>query len=115
MGRTAVTTDVFSAISEPRRREILERLARVRSQSVGELVEALGMAQPAVSKHLGVLRAVGVVSVRPAGKNRLYSLNPETLKPVQAWCRQFERLWSEQLTRIKTRAERLSAERTRRN
>jgi DNA-binding transcriptional ArsR family regulator len=106
MPRAATTTDVFNAIAEPRRREIIGLLAGRGSRSVGDLVAALGVAQPAVSKHLGVLRSVGVVSVEKAGKSRLYSLNPAELKPVHDWTQQFERFWSHQLDRIKERAER---------
>src|SRR4051812_6888576 len=101
MSRAATTSDVFNAIAEPRRRELIKLLASGRAQSVGELVEAMGLAQPAVSKHLGVLRAVGVVTVQRVGKSRLYTLEPEELKPVHDWVRPFERFWSHQLDRIK--------------
>jgi len=115
MSRAATTSDVFNAIAEPRRREIIGLLATGRAQSVGELVEAMDLAQPAVSKHLGVLRAVGVVSVEKAGKSRLYTLNPSELKPVHDWVKPFERFWSHQLDRIKERAERQAAERSKKN
>jgi DNA-binding transcriptional ArsR family regulator len=115
MSRAATTSDVFNAIAEPRRREIIEILAGGGSRSVGELVAELQIAQPAVSKHLGVLRAVGIVSVQRAGKSRLYSLNPQELKPVHDWVRPFERFWSQQLDRIKERAERKAAERAKKN
>lgn len=115
MSRAATTSDVFNAIAEPRRREIIGLLARHEARSVGELVEATGLAQPAVSKHLAVLRAVGVVSVRKEGKSRLYSLNPSELKPVNDWVKPFERFWSHQLDRIKERAERKSAARAQKN
>jgi DNA-binding transcriptional ArsR family regulator len=115
MSRAATTSDVFNAIAEPRRREIIGLLARHEARSVGELVEATGLAQPAVSKHLAVLRAVGVVSVRKDGKSRRYSLNPSELKPVNDWVKQFERFWSQQLDRIKERAERQAAARAARN
>ena len=115
MSRAPTTSDVFNAIAEPRRREIVTLLAGGGSRSVGELVTALDLAQPAVSKHLAVLRAVGVVSVRKEGKSRLYALNPAELKPVYEWTKQFERLWGAQLDRIRERAERKARERTQRN
>jgi DNA-binding transcriptional ArsR family regulator len=109
MARASTTSDVFNAIAEPRRREIIGLLANGGSRSVGDLVEAMGVAQPAVSKHLGVLRSVGLVSVQKVGKSRLYSLNPAELKTVHDWAQQFERFWSNQLDRIKERAERKAA------
>ena len=115
MSRAATTSDVFNAIAEPRRREIVALLARGGPKSVGELVAALGAAQPAVSKHLAVLRAVGVVTVEKQGKNRLYALSPAELKPVHDWVAAFEQLWTNQLDRIKERAERKAKERSQRN
>ncbi|MCI0350113.1 MAG: metalloregulator ArsR/SmtB family transcription factor [Acidobacteriales bacterium] len=115
MSRAATTSDVFNAIAEPRRREIIGLLADGSARPVSELVEAMGLAQPAVSKHLGVLRAVGVVSVQKLGKSRLYALNPSELKPVHDWVKPFERFWSHQLDRIKARAERQAAERSKKN
>jgi DNA-binding transcriptional ArsR family regulator len=115
MSRAPTTSDVFNAIAEPRRRELVELLAGGAVRSVGELVEAMGLAQPAVSKHLGVLRAVRVVSVQKVGKSRLYALNPAELKPVHDWVKPFERFWSHQLDRIKERAERKAAERASKN
>ncbi len=106
MPRAATTTDVFNAIAEPRRREIIGVLAEGGEFAVGTLVETLGMAQPSVSKHLGVLREVGIVSVTRRGRQRLYELNPKELKPVHDWIKSYERFWSHQLTRIKERAER---------
>lgn len=111
MSRAPTTSDVFNAIAEPRRREIIALLSNGAKRSVNEIVEALELAQPAVSKHLGVLRAVGVVAVDRVGKNRLYRLNPSELKPVFDWVKPFERFWSHQLDRIKERAERLAAAR----
>lgn len=110
MSRAATTSDVFNAIAEPRRREIIKLLATGESRSVNELVAALGIAQSAVSKHLGVLRAVGVVSVQKQGQCRLYALNPSQLKPVHDWISQFDRFWSHQLNRIQERAERKAAQ-----
>jgi DNA-binding transcriptional ArsR family regulator len=105
MARAATTTDVFNAIAEPRRRQIIEILARRGALAVGTLVVAVGLPQPAVSKHLGVLREVGLVSVDKSGRQRVYRLNPEELKSVYDWAKSFERFWSHQLDRIKLRAE----------
>jgi DNA-binding transcriptional ArsR family regulator len=105
MARAATTTDVFNAIAEPRRRQIIELLARRGALAVGALVVALGLPQPAVSKHLGVLREVGVVSVDKSGRQRVYSLNARELKSVYDWAKKFEHFWSHQLERIKQRAE----------
>lgn len=115
MSRAATTSDVFNAIAEPRRREIVSLLSDGKAQTVNELVAAMRLAQPAVSKHLGVLREVGIVSVQKVGKSRLYSLNPVELKIVHDWVKPFERFWSQQLDRIKERAERIAAERARKN
>lgn len=111
MPRAATTTDVFNAIAEPRRREIIGVLAGGRAHAVGELVRKLRMPQPAVSKHLGVLRKVGVVSASRHGQRRLYRLNAGELKPVHDWAKTFERYWTHQLDRIKDRAERKVMER----
>src|ERR1700722_18725419 len=110
MPRAATTTDVFNAIAEPRRREIVELLARRGPLAVGTLVVALGLPQPAVSKHLGVLRKVGVVAAIKQGQQRVYSLEAEQLKTVHDWVKAFEGLWSHQLDRIKERAERRARE-----
>ncbi|MDB5343802.1 MAG: sdpR 3 [Schlesneria sp.] len=115
MSRAATTSDVFNAIAEPRRREIIGLLAGGQARSVNDLVEAMGLAQPAVSKHLGVLREVGVVSVQQDGQRRLYSLNASELKAVHDWASQFERFWSAQVDRIKERAERKAAEVAKKN
>lgn len=101
----ATKSDLFSAIAEPRRREIIELLARDGELAVGALVLALGIPQPAVSKHLAILREVNIVAVTRRGRTRLYRLNPEELKPVHAWIHAFERLWTHQLTSIKALAE----------
>ena len=105
MPRAATTTDVFNAIAEPRRRQLIEVLARRGALAVGTLVVAVGLPQPAVSKHLGVLRKVGVVSVDKSGRQRVYRLNAQELKSVYDWARSFEHFWSHQLDRIKQRAE----------
>ena len=112
MPRAATTTDVFNAIAEPRRRQIVELLARRGALAVGTLVVALGLPQPAVSKHLGVLRKVGVVAVIKQGKQRVYNLEAEKLKTVHDWVKAFESLWGHQLDRIKERAERRAREKT---
>jgi DNA-binding transcriptional ArsR family regulator len=105
MPRAATTSDVFNAIAEPRRREIVNLLATGIERDVTELVHKLGIAQPAVSKHLGVLRKVGVIIVSKAGQRRLYRLNPQELKPVRDWIQTFERFWTDQLASIKEAAE----------
>ena len=111
MPRAATTTDVFNAIAESRRREIIEALAAGRELAVGELVIKLGMPQPAVSKHLGVLRQVGLVAVLKKGQQRLYRIQPKELKPEYEWAKTFERFWTEHLDDIKAAAERKARER----
>jgi DNA-binding transcriptional ArsR family regulator len=106
MSRASATSDVFSAIAEPRRRQIIDLLARRRSVAVGTIVMTLGLPQPAVSKHLGVLREVGIVSVVKQGQRRLYELNLAQLRPVYDWVKTFEQHWERQLDRIRGRAER---------
>jgi DNA-binding transcriptional ArsR family regulator len=111
MAMAATTTDVFNAIAEPRRREIIGMLSDGREHAVGDVVLRLRMAQPAVSKHLGVLRKVGVVTVSKRGQMRFYRLNAKELKPVHDWVKVYERFWTHQLDRIKIRAEQKMAER----
>ena len=94
MARAATTTDAFNAVAEGRRREILEALAGG-ERSVNELVEAVGIAQPQVSKHLRVLREVGVVDVREDGRQRLYRVNGAALKPIHDWVAGFAQTWNE--------------------
>src|SRR6516225_1693208 len=110
MPRAPTTADVFNAIAEPRRRQIVELLARRGALPVGMLVVAMGLPQPAVSKHLGVLRKVGLVAVIKQGKQRVYHLEAEKLKTVHEWITAFEGLWAHQLDRIKERAERRARE-----
>jgi len=105
MPRAATTSDTFNAIAEPRRRDILDFLT-LRERPVGEIVIALGLAQPSVSKHLRVLRDVGLVDVRRDGRQALYRTNAEGIRPLHEWTRRFERYWRIQLTRVKERAER---------
>jgi DNA-binding transcriptional ArsR family regulator len=111
MARAATTADVFNAIAEPRRRQVIAVLADGREYAVGEVVTRMRMPQPAVSKHLGVLRKVGVVSVIKRGQHRMYRLNAAQLKPVHDWVKTFERYWTHQLGQIKERAERKALER----
>jgi DNA-binding transcriptional ArsR family regulator len=109
MARSPTTSDAFNAVAEPRRRQILDLLARG-ERPVNDVVASLGVTQPQVSKHLRVLREVGLVSVRGSGRRRLYKLNAERLKPIHDWVRTFEPFWERQLDRIKERAERLANE-----
>lgn len=109
MARAATTTDAFNAVAEPRRREILDALA-AGERSVGELAERLGVAQPVVSKHLRVLREVGLVRVRDEGRQRFYRLDAAPLREVFEWVRDFERQWSERFERLDTVLAELKAE-----
>ena len=104
MARAATTSDVFNAVAEPRRRQILSYLAD-RERPVTEIVAATGLDQPSVSKHLGVLREVGLVRVRRCGRQRLYRTNAEAIRPLHEWTATFERYWQHQLLRVKQRAE----------
>jgi DNA-binding transcriptional ArsR family regulator len=127
--RAASNSDVYNAIAEPRRRAIIDLLARSMGENankgrgdirtverpsgghvVGTLVARLRLSQPTVSKHLRVLREVGIVSVRKRGRHRVYHLNARQLKPVHDWVMFFEQFWTNQLDRIKQRAERRAAE-----
>lgn len=115
MARAATTSDAFNAVAEPRRREILNYLA-LQEQAVGDIVAALGLEQPSVSKHLGVLRDVGLVSVRREGRQKLYRTNASAIRPLHEWTSTFERFWKHQLNQVKERAEakmvRMPAERS---
>jgi DNA-binding transcriptional ArsR family regulator len=104
MARAATTTDAFNAVAEPRRREILEYLA-ASERPVEDIVIALKLAQPSVSKHLRVLRDVGLVHVRRNGRHKLYKTNAQALRPLHEWTKTFEKLWTHQLNRIKQLAE----------
>ena len=99
MARAATTTDAFNAVAEPRRRQILDALGDG-ERAVNDLVEALGLAQPQVSKHLRVLREVGAVEVREEGRRRLYRLNGRALKPIHDWVKDYERTWSERFAEL---------------
>lgn len=94
MARAATTADAFNAVAEPRRREILDALAGGECP-VNDLVELLGLTQPQVSKHLKVLRQVGLVDVRGDGRRRIYRVNGESLKPIHDWVKNYERSWTE--------------------
>jgi DNA-binding transcriptional ArsR family regulator len=104
MPRAATTSDAFNAVAEPRRREILNFLAP-QERPVGEIVDSLNLEQPSVSKHLRVLREVGLVNVRRDGRRMLYRTNAEAIRPLYEWTSTFERFWRHQLSRIKERAE----------
>jgi len=101
MARAATTTDAFNAVAEPRRRDLLDALAGG-ERSVNALARELELTQPQVSKHLRVLREVGLVDVRDAGRQRLYRLNAPALKPIHDWVRPFERLWEERYGELDT-------------
>lgn len=99
MARAATTADAFNAVAEPRRREILDLLADG-ERPVNDVVERLALAQPLVSKHLRVLREVGLVDVREAGRQRLYRLNARPLQHIHEWVSRYERLWSERFEQL---------------
>jgi DNA-binding transcriptional ArsR family regulator len=99
MARAATTADAFNAVAEPRRREILDLLA-TGERPVNDLVRLIGVPQPQVSKHLRVLREVGAVAVRDAGRQRLYRLNGRALKPIHDWVSNYERLWSDRFDQL---------------
>ncbi|HKN76047.1 MAG TPA: metalloregulator ArsR/SmtB family transcription factor [Candidatus Acidoferrum sp.] len=104
MARAATTSDAFNAVAEPRRREILNYLA-LQERPVGEIVDALEMEQPSVSKHLRVLRDVGLVHARRDGRQMFYKTNAEAIRPLHEWAETFKRYWQHQLLRVKERAE----------
>ena len=109
MARAATTTDAFNAVAEPRRRQILDVLAGG-ELPVNEVVFRLGLSQPQVSKHLRVLREVGAVDVREDGRQRLYRLNGEALKPIHDWIAQYEQTWSDRFERLDAVLEELKKE-----
>jgi len=104
MARAATTSDAFNAVAEPRRREILNYLA-LQERPVGEIVNALEMEQPSVSKHLRVLKDVGLVRARRDGRQMFYRTNAAAIRPLHEWAGTFARYWQHQLIRIKERAE----------
>ena len=99
MARTPTTTDAFNAVAESSRRDLLDAMGDGEA-TVGELVDRLGLSQPQVSKHLGVLRAVGLVLVRVDGRRRWYRVNGPALKPIHDWVRPFARTWNIRLDRL---------------
>jgi len=109
VARAATTTDAFNAVAEPRRRQILDLLLDG-ERPVNDLVRLLGMSQPQVSKHLRVLREVGVVDVRDDGRQRRYRLNGHALEPIHEWVRRYERTWSERFDELDTVLEELKTE-----
>ncbi|MGA8873511.1 MAG: metalloregulator ArsR/SmtB family transcription factor [Candidatus Acidiferrales bacterium] len=104
MARAATTSDAFNAVAEPRRREILNYLA-LEERPVGDIVARLQLEQPSVSKHLRVLRDVGLVRVRRDGRRMLYRTNADGIRPLHEWAGMFEKLWRHQLQQVKERAE----------
>ncbi len=104
MARAATTSDAFNAVAEPRRREILSYLA-LRERPVGEIVAMLKIDQPSVSKHLSVLRRIGLVRMRCEGRHKFYRTNAEAIRPLHEWAGTFERYWLHQLLNVKKRAE----------
>jgi DNA-binding transcriptional ArsR family regulator len=108
MPRAATHSDVFNAVAEPRRRDILDYLAPD-EHAVGDIADALDMAQPSVSKHLQVLLTVGLVTVRRDGRRTLYRTNADGIRPLHEWSGSFAQYWRRQLTRIKEHAERRSS------
>jgi DNA-binding transcriptional ArsR family regulator len=104
MARAATTSDAFNAIAEPRRRQILTYLAQS-ERPVGDIVAELSLDQPSVSKHLSVLRKVGLVRMRCEGRHKFYRTNAEAIRPLHEWTATFERFWQYQLLGVKKRAE----------
>ena len=104
MARAATTSDAFNAVAEPRRRDILNYLL-MQERSVNEIVDAMKLEQPSVSKHLKVLKGVGLVQGRREGRQMLYKVNAVAIRPLHEWTSMFERMWKHQLLRIKERAE----------
>jgi DNA-binding transcriptional ArsR family regulator len=102
--RASTTSDAFNAVAESRRRDILAFLA-ARERPVSDIVDGLGFEQPSVSKHLRVLREVGLVHVRRDGRQMLYRTNAEAIRPLHEWTQTFERMWRHQLARTKEQAE----------
>ena len=107
MARAATSTDAFNAVAEPRRRDILNYLA-LQERSVSEIVDAMEMEQPSVSKHLKVLREVGLVEARREGRQMLYRVNAMAIRPLWEWTTTFERMWRHQLLKVKEIAEKKS-------
>ena len=111
MARASTTSDAFNAVAEPRRREILTYLAGT-ERPVGDIVAALGLPQPSISKHLRVLHDVGLVRMRCQGRQKLYRTNADAIRPLHEWAGTFERYWQHQLNRVKERAEQMARQAT---
>jgi DNA-binding transcriptional ArsR family regulator len=109
MARAATTTDAFNAVAEPRRRQILDVLASG-ERPVNDLVMLIGLAQPQVSKHLRVLREVGLVEVRGEGRQRIYRLNGQPLKPIHDWVKEYQLSWEERFEALDELLEELKQE-----
>jgi len=109
MARAATTTDAFNAVAEPRRRQILDVLAGS-ERPVNDIVALLGLGQPQVSKHLRVLREVGLVEVREEGRQRMYRLNGQPLKPIHDWVKNYERSWEQRFEALDELLEELKEE-----
>jgi DNA-binding transcriptional ArsR family regulator len=105
MARAATTSDTFNAVAEPRRRDILNYLA-MQEHSVSQIVDAMEMTQPSASKHLKVLKDVGLVEARREGRQILYKVNAAAIRPLHEWASTFERVWQHQLAKVKESAER---------
>jgi DNA-binding transcriptional ArsR family regulator len=112
MARAATTSDVFNAIAEQKRRQILVFLA-ADEKAVSEIVDALRLDQPTVSKHLRVLRDVGLVRMRRNGRHKLYQTEAKAIRPLHEWASTFERYWTHQLERVKQRAEKMAEDQKR--
>jgi DNA-binding transcriptional ArsR family regulator len=104
MARACTTLDAFNAVAEPKRRRVLDVLAG-RERPVNDMVELLGWPQPMLSKHLAVLKQVGLVSMRQKGRQRIYRVNGDEIKPIHDWAKTFEKFWTNQLDQIQKRAE----------
>ena len=109
MARAATTNDAFNAVAEAGRRVLLDAIGSG-ELTVNELVDRVGFSQPQVSKHLGVLRAVGLVLVRADGRHRRYRVNGRALKPIHDWVRSFESTWNQRLDRLDDLVAELEAE-----
>jgi len=109
MARASTTSDAFNAVAEPRRRQILSYLADD-ERPVSDIVAAIGLEQPSVSKHLRVLHDVGLVRMRCQGRQKFYRTNAEAIRPLHEWAATFERYWQHQLNRVKERAEEMARE-----
>ena len=109
MARTPTTHDPFNAVAEPRRRQLIQAMGE-QEYSVNELVELLGWNQPSVSKHLGVLKQVGLVKERRVGRQRMYRVNAENLRPIYEWVAPFEKIWTERFDRLDVVLEKMKKE-----